>query len=254
MYRPGKILVVGGGPVGKAGRGAAAVIDINGAKPAYRAIDPLPDGVGLHWANATVVADGRVVVTGGSRMANKLDGVNFAAFIWDPDGGPANDPGRGRWTKGAASGSGKARLYHSIALLLPNAALLVGGGGGQTGPEDNYDAEIYYPPYLLTGSGAVASRPTVSNAPQAITLGRPFTLSVNRAVARVTLVRTGSVTHGFNMDQRFLELPFTAPTANSLSITPPSSVNVAPPGSYLLFVIDQSGVPSLGRIVRLKAA
>ena len=79
--------------------------------------------VGLHWHTGTVIADGRVVVTGGSRQPNQLVGVNYQALIWDPRAG--------KWTTGAAtpSGSAYARLYHSNALLLPDATILVGGGG-----------------------------------------------------------------------------------------------------------------------------
>ena len=70
------------------------------------------------------------------------------------------------------------------------------------------------------------------------------------SIARVTLVRTGSVTHSFNMEQRFYELPFTR--SNSwLNVTMPGSKGIAPPGRYLLFVIDAAGVPSVAKILSL---
>ena len=96
---------------------------------------------GLHWHTGTVIADGRVVVTGGSRQPNQLVGVNYQALIWDPR--------TGQWTTGAATPTSPAyaRLYHSNALLLPDATILVGGGGAP-GPVVNTNAQIYYPPYL----------------------------------------------------------------------------------------------------------
>ena len=103
-----------------------------------------------------MMADGKVVVTGGSRVHKQLDGANFNALIWNP--------GTGKWTVGAATGSGKARLYHSTALLLPDASILVGGGGAP-GPQTNLNAEIYYPPYLFDTVGNRAIRPKLLTLP-----------------------------------------------------------------------------------------
>jgi Domain of unknown function (DUF1929) len=71
------------------------------------------------------------------------------------------------------------------------------------------------------------------------------------AVSRVTLVKTGAVTHSFNMDQRFLELPFTVNTDGTLSVTAPQRASDATPGYYLLFAIDGNGVPSVGKIIAI---
>jgi hypothetical protein len=137
-----------------------------------------------------------------------------------------------------------------MALLLPDASVLVGGGGAP-GPLMNLNAEIYYPPYLFTSSGALAPRPSIDSAPAALDIGRSFTMNVTAStVSRVTLVKTGAVTHSFNMDQRFLELPFTA-VDGTLSVQAPGRASDATPGYYLLFFIDGDGVPSIGRIVRV---
>ena len=127
MYAPGKILRVGGGGLNniatETGKRAALIIDINGSSPSLRSATAMP--LALHWATATVIADGRVVVTGGSLKSNQLVGVSTRALIWNP--------GTDRWTQ-SRPGSGKSRLYHSIALLLPDATVLVGGGGAP-GPQ-----------------------------------------------------------------------------------------------------------------------
>lgn len=254
MFDKGRILRVGGGAIRtsqlKPGRNAAAVIDINGGTPTFTSVAPMP--VGLHWATATVVADGRVVVTGGGPGNNQLANANFNALIWDP--------ATKAWTVGARTQptNKHARLYHSIGLLLPDATILVGGGGASgvtnKGPSINTNAEIYYPPYLFTAAGAMAPRPQIKQAPAIVTVGTNFAVTVDgSAISRVTLIKTGSVTHSFNMDQRFLELPFTR-SGNQLLVTAPANLNLATPGRYLLFVLNAQGVPSVARIVAVADA
>jgi hypothetical protein len=251
MYAPGKILRCGGGSTAlpeqhgpqSQGKNAAAVIDITGATPSYKKMPSMPKF--LIWANATVLADGNVVVTGGSAVDNALTGMNTSALLWKA--------GTGGWTQGAQSTAGIARLYHSVALLLPDGSVL-SGGGGAPGPQTNLDVEIYYPPYLFANSGAFAPRPTITSSPGRITYGQPFAVGVNSAagIQRVTFIKTASLTHSFNFEQRFMELTFT-PNAGGLSVQAPSSAALAPPGNYLLFVIDRQGVPSVAKIIPIGA-
>jgi len=133
MFRPGRILSIGGGTR------SAVVIDVTGGQPIVTATQPLSSV--RQWVSATVLADGRVLATGGSAVDNQLTDVNNSAEIWDP--------ATGQWTVGP-SGS-RARLYHSTALLLPDASVLVAGGGAP-GPLVNRHAEIYYPSYLFDAS------------------------------------------------------------------------------------------------------
>ncbi len=232
MYRPGKILQFGGKWNG------ALVIDLTAMTPKWRTTGSMSSV--RQWVTGTVLADGRVLATGGSAVANSLTGVNNSAEIWNPN--------TGIWTVGASGST--ARLYHSTALLLPDASVLV-GGGGTPGPLKNLNAEIYYPPYLFTSSGALAPRPSIESAPDALDIGQSFTIGVGMAtVSRVTLVKTGAVTHSFNMDQRFLELPF-AVSSTTLTVQAPTRASDAPPGYYLLFAIDDQGVPSVAKIVKI---
>lgn len=249
MYAPGKILRCGGGSnnYGEKGgtqtqaKNAAAIIDISNGTPTYKKLPSMPKS--LHWASATVLADGSVVVTGGSTLENQLSGVNTSALLWKPD--------TGKWTRGAESTSGLARIYHSTALLLPDGSLL-SGGGGAPGPQTNLNAEIYYPPYLLTSSGAFAPRPTISSAPAAVSYNQTFKVAVDvpSSIQRVTFIKTGSVTHSCNFEQRFMELPFTI-DPYSVSVQSPANAVLAPPGNYLLFVINNQGVPSVAKIVQI---
>ena len=236
MFQPGRILQYGGASNG------AVVIDITGGTPVVTPTQSMSSQRRL--STATLLADGKVLATGGSAVWNQMTGVNTAAEIWNP--------ATGTWALGATGAL--ARLYHSTALMLPDATVLVAGGGAP-GPLTNLNVEIYYPPYLFGPNGTLAQRPSITAAPELLQIGESFTLEVAGAatIGRVTLVKTGSVTHGFNMEQRFLELAFSA-NGGSLSVQAPARSTDAPPGTYLLFVIDSAGVPSVGRIVRIEPA
>jgi hypothetical protein len=234
MFQPGKILVAAGNTIG------ALVIDINGAQPVVTLTRQLSSK--RAWANATVLPDGRVLVTGGSETPNRLVNVNNSAEIWNP--------ATGAWTAGASGV--RPRLYHSMALLLPDASVLVGGGGAAPdAPVNNLHSEIYYPPYLYDAPGHFAARPSITSAPQTISAGQTFTVLANGGtIRRMTLVKTGAVTHSFNMDQRFAELSMTG-SGGVFSVRAPSRATDIPPGYYLLFAINDAGVPSKGRTVRV---
>ena len=233
MYRPGKILQTGGAS------SATLLIDINGAQPVVTSTQSM--STQRQWVSATVLPDGRVLGTGGSTVENQLTGVNNVAEIWDPN--------TGVWTQGAAGTN--ARLYHSGALLLPDASVLVTGGGAP-GPLVNLNSEIYYPPYLFDANGARAARPSIIDAPDTVVPGDHMSIGYSDAssISKVSLIKTGSTTHSFNMDQRYIELPFTANGA-LLDAQLPSRPGDLPPGYYMLFVLNPQGVPSEARVVRV---
>ncbi|WP_280151098.1 PA14 domain-containing protein [Piscinibacter sp. XHJ-5] len=236
MFRPGRILQFGGNSNG------AIVIDIRGPAPTVTPTMSMSSQRRL--ATGTLLPDGKVLATGGSSQWNALVNVNTSAEIWNPD--------TGEWTVGA--NGALARLYHSTALLLPDATVLVAGGGAP-GPLNNRNIELYFPPYLFTSAGAMAPRPQISAAPTVLNIGQIFTVDVGGTapVSRVVLVKTGSVTHGWNMEQRFVELTYTA-SGNRLSVQAPTHAGDAPPGFYMLFVLDSSGVPSVAKILRVNVA
>lgn len=241
MFRPGRILQLGGNSNG------AVVIDIGNASPIVTPTQSLSSQ--RQWVNATILADGKVLATSGSQVRSELIGVNTKAEIWDPQSG--------QWMQGPSAV--KPRLYHSNAILLPDASVLVTGGGATEpllpGPADNLNSEIYYPPYFFSAGGQRASRPYIASAPDWMDIGSVLSVGVANAtsVSRVTLVKTGASTHSFNMEQRFLELTFSANGLN-LSVQAPTRAADAPPGFYMLFVFDQAGVPSIAKILRMGIA
>lgn len=244
MYQPGKILQVGGsvwGDTQAEGSRQAITVDITGGWPN---VQNAPDmGWRRVWPTTTVLPNGEVLVTGGSAWENKDNDTVRAAEMWNPGS---------RQFRTLASAQ-QGRLYHSIALLLPDASVLVAGGGAP-GPWVQKNAEVFYPPYLFNGNDW-AARPTIGdfNTAQSYnkTVGIPF--GGAGGVSRVTLVRNGSVTHSFNMGQRFLELGFNV-QGNTINVTMPNSPNIAPPGHYMLFVMNNAGVPSVSKIIQLNGS
>jgi len=139
----------------------------------------------------------------------------------------------------------RPRIYHSTALLLPDGRVL-SAGGGRFGPS-YLDAQFYSPPYLFKGS-----RPTITSAPATLGYSAGFFVGTAAAnISAVTLVRLGSVTHAFDENQRFLKLTF-QPTAGGLTVQSPSGPTLAPPGHYMLFILDASGIPSVASIVQIQ--
>ena len=138
------------------------------------------------------------------------------------------------------------RVYHSSALLLPDGRVATFGGN----PEDGFEmrVEIYTPPYLQKDT----PRPTITSGPTEITLRRTYALGTTQAapIKSAVLVRPAAVTHSSDSNQRLVDLPFTT-TANGVSVTVTNNQNLAPPGWYMLFVVDGNGVPSVAKWVHL---
>jgi hypothetical protein len=136
---------------------------------------------------------------------------------------------------------------------------VLSAGGGICGTCDTVgylakNAEIFSPPYLFAkdGSGQLASRPVISSAPTSVTYGSSFDVATPDAgnIAKVALVRLGAVTHSNNMEQRYIPLQFTA-GAGTLHVTAPATTAVAPPGPYMLFILDRNGVPSVAKMTSI---
>ena len=140
-------------------------------------------------------------------------------------------------------------MYHSTAVLLPDGRVLSMGGGDGGGVTPQRTSEVFSPPYLFKGD-----RPGYDLPSTAMRYGQPFTVSTADAasIRKVTIIRLPSTTHAFNMGQRRNTLPFEV-TAGGLTITPPAAGRIAPPGPYLLFLVNEAGVPSVAQTVMLSS-
>ncbi len=231
MYEPGKVIYVGGGYT----TNTAEIIDLNSASPRWQWTGSM--AFPRRHLNATVLPTGEVLATGGTggTAFNDLTLAVHAAELWNPQ--------TGVWTRLASNSID--RIYHSTSLLLPDGRVLH-AGSGESGP-DQRNAELFSPPYLFQGP-----RPVISSAPDAIGYDASFQVGTPDAadISKVSLIRLGSVTHAFNMGQRFEWLSFSR-IPGGLSISAPGNPNLAPPGHYMLFLLNGSGVPSVAKIVKV---
>ncbi len=244
---------------------------------------------------ATVLPNGKVLVTGGVRCPGGNNIKNLASNcsvsagaamnpeLWDlTSQAPAPgqipsvvSPGTAQWRVMAAQR--EVRAYHSIAALLPDGRVLIGGGGlpgaigeiNAVGNEitnfssaDNArfghkNVEIYSPPYLYDANGCNAPRPVITvKPPTSVKYGQTFFVGTSGAGSnpQVSLVRLPSVTHAFNQDQRHTFLSYTFNGSSGLNVTAPADSHKAPPGYYMLFVMSSTGVPSLAEIIKIDTA
>lgn len=193
--------------------------------------------------NSVILPDGKVMITGGQVYANPFSD-NTAQYT--PE---IFDPATNTFTQVAAEAI--PRTYHSVALLMPDATVMSGGGGlcGDCAT-NHYDAQFFNPPYLYTATGALAARPVINTAPATIRVGATFTVSTNVGVNGFSLIRLGSVTHSVNTDQRRVPLTPSKTQGNTYTLTVPNNPGVALPGPYMLFVLN-NGVPSISKMVKI---
>lgn len=236
MYEPGKILYAGGGDPPTS---TAEIIDLNQPSPTWTFTGSM--AFARRHMNATLLPTGDVLVTGGTSGGgfNDLAGGVRTAELWQP--------ATGAWTTLASAAV--IRIYHGAALLLPDGRVLHTGSGDGGGSPNELNYEVYSPPYLFNGT-----RPTITGSlPPSVGYGQNQVVDTpdGPGIAKVTLVGLGSVTHAFDQSARLVPLSFSR-VAGGLRIALPASRATAPPGPYMLFLVNANGVPSEGRIVLLQ--
>ena len=254
----------------------ADVIDTRSAAPAWRRDDAIvpPLNRGRDYFNVVLLPDGSLASLGGAAGVRNSGGPPPPQNSYTggdqelkrvellPRGGTA-------WRLGPPQR--KWRTYHSTALLLPDGRVLSAGDDywdladqpdpyirqGPTAGKPLDEAELYEPPYLFDGS-ARAPRPVIAGGPASAAwgddVGVPVSEAAGRPASRAVLVAPGAVTHGVDMNQRHVELSVLGRVAGKgLNVRMPASPNLAPPGWYMLFVLDATGTPSVARWVQLRA-
>jgi len=237
-----RVMIMGGHNPATA---TAEIIDLSQATPQWRLVPPM--SLPRIQMSAVLLPNGKVLASGGS--LNDEDGATAsrAADLFDPVSETWSPAGVATY----------ARLYHSVALLLPDASVVTAGSNPARGTYEDH-IEIWKPPYLFTtdGSGNVvpASRPTISAAPARVAYAGPFQVQSPNAtdIGSVVLMRAGSPTHAFDMEQRMVGLSFST-AGTTLTVSGPPDARIAPPGYYMLFLLNRQGVPSIAPFVQVSA-
>jgi len=234
-YKP-QVLILGGNSPATA---TTELIDLSAATPVWQ-WGPSMSQPRIEM-NAVILPSGQVLALGGSATDEFAKSASLKADLYDPSTNTFSSAGANTYP----------RMYHSVALLLPDATVWVAGGNPKPGSYEPH-MEIYQPAYLFNADGSLAARPTIASVPSVVGYGQTFTLQTPDApnISSVVLVRPGASTHAFDMDQRLIGLSFTL-GSGLLNVTSPPNSNIAPPGYYLLFVLTSSGVPSTAWFVQL---
>lgn len=183
------------------------------------------------------------------RTCNPRNNACYAqrsAEIWDPETklwAPCDE--------GDAVNEDNPRMYHSTAVLLRDGSVISMGGGQRGGLTNQYNAQVYRPPYGV-GLSPVLDLPPGSTS---VAYGESFNVSVYAATpAAFHLMRPGSVTHSFNMDQRLVPiLDFEDDGVSSFTLEAPSLAGAAPPGWYMLFAVSNTGAISEGQYLEINS-
>jgi Domain of unknown function (DUF1929)/Glyoxal oxidase N-terminus len=227
----GDIMVAGGSPSkldgGSTATNTAEIINMSASKPAWSYTGSMT--YARYNENLVLLADGTVLAVGGGGGGGRYTNPVLTAELYNPT--------TGLWSVMAAQTI--QRTYHSTAVLIPDGRVVSAGSDNGASTEVTY--EIYSPPYLFNGA-----RPVITSAPTTLTYGAKFNIITANAstITGVALVRPGATTHADDFDQRYVNLKFTIGNGK-IQATAPANGNIAPPGYYMLVIVNSSGVPSV---------
>ncbi len=225
-------VMVAGGTANRLNGGGTAtntveMIDMSGASPQWTYIAPM-NSARIN-ENLVLLPDGTVLAVGGGGGNGAYSNPVYSAELYTPK--------TGVWS--VLASQTVQRTYHSTAVLLPDGRVVSSGSDNDQPAEVSY--EIFSPPYLFAGP-----RPIIKSAPTSLTYGAQFNIGTPNAasITRVALLRPGATTHADNFDQRYVDLTFTLGNG-AIKATAPANGNIAPPGYYMLVIVNSNGVPSI---------
>jgi len=242
-----RVLTIGGGNIETnvdANR-YTDLVDLKQPSPAYVPGPMLPSGSlgpgltqtggqGKMYVSAVLLPDGKVFETGGA-LHNRADPVYEASMF---------DPATNTFTPGMATDP-VPRTYHSAAFLLPDGRVMAVGDNPGNGSFDKR-VSIYSPPYIFGGA-----RPQIlSLSSDSWVYGTAAQITVDSPVVKASLIRPAAVTHSSDPNQRHVDLPMTV-NGDTIGLNLTSNPNIAPPGWYMLFVINAADVPSVAKWVHV---
>ena len=237
-YTSGSVLIIGGGPNGAPTLTAGDIYDPSNNTWRQPSVDILLE---RHHPSTTLLPDGRIAVIGGHVPSGPDLDVRRVTYI---------DPADGFTVSFGVSAMPVTRGYHTVSVLLPDRRILVAGGrtGGSTGPEDEQPTlQFLYPSYF-----AAADKPEILTWQPTIGYSESFTVTYSGTTpAEAVLIGLGSMTHSFDMNQRYVQLPVISVSPGSIELGPPEGPRSAPPGHYMLFLLDAGRIPSEAVIIQL---
>ncbi|KAJ3288848.1 hypothetical protein HDU76_007611 [Blyttiomyces sp. JEL0837] len=266
-FAPGKILKAGGAvaygdstkSVGLAALNIAVVMDITALSSGVNGQIKVTTAPNLNYArtftSGVVLPGGRVFVVGGQSNIHIFEDTNgiYTAEIYDPVANTFTP---------VSPNMAKARNYHSLALLLPSAKVLVAGGGlcsngggCQNSANVHYDGELFTPYYLLNGR----PRPSITSADANLVI-KSTTKNVINVVTQgcagkctFEMIRMSSSTHTVNNDQIRVPLNIVTPVTYEKFVLGVFDADkpFITSGYYMLFAISRFGVPSVAATVHV---
>jgi hypothetical protein len=242
-----KVMIIGGGPEDASNAtGSTAIVDLTSGQPQYRPAAPM--SLPRMHLNSVLLPDHTVFVSGGALKRETAQVARLESEIYDP----ATDNWR------VAATASVVRMYHSVALLLPDARVITASGNPPpygdkvpwepADPNEELRLEMYTPPYLFAGP-----RPVIGKVPTEWRYGQTVTIASAQAggIKWVSIVRNGVTTHAFDNSQRLVDLDITGQGGGTITATVTNQPNIAPPGWYMLFLVDTTGVPSVATWIHL---
>jgi hypothetical protein len=228
-----KVMIIGGGS-GNTATNRVNIVDLKPTNPTYVAAAPLNYARKHH--SAVLLPDRTVFVCNGSKIHEDTTQSMLPAEIYNP--------ATNTWT--VVARQNVPRVYHSVALLLPDGRVATAGGNPQR-TVNELRLEIYSPAYMSR------SRPIIQSAPQTLSYGLQFTIQTPQAanIKWVSLIRPMATTHSCDTEQRLVDVPINFKNATSLNVTVTNNQNIAPPGWYMLFITDNNGTPSVATWTRI---
>lgn len=239
MVGPYTMLGIGGGTLR-----TTYTLDVSSGRPVAKASGTLK--YPRITATSVTLPDGSALVVGGNSSNSETIGTPvMTPELWSPS--------TGQWAPMADSP--RQRQYHSVSALLPDGR--VWSAGTSARGTDEYNGAYFTPPYLFKkdGSGELAARPAIQDAPASVAWGERFSVRSPQAasIRRAALIRVAANTHQYSFDQTYVPLDVQV-DGDRVSMTVPANGNTIPAGQYMLFLVDSAGVPSKAPIVRVDPA
>ena len=245
MFDEGLILTAGGAIAGgnTASTNRAMIVDIRNETPVVTNVPNMQ--YARKFQNGVMLPTGEVLIVGGNTSGIKFNdsGTVLAAEMYNPE--------TNTWT--TLADMAVPRNYHSVALLMTDGRVWSGGGGlcGSGCAANHQDAQVFSPPYLFNGDGSLAARPSINSAPESVLHGQNFTVTASANIAKFSLIKMSSTTHGVNSDVRYLSVPFSQSSNGVYNLTAHTNENVLTPGFWMLFAVDAQGVPSEAAVIQI---